>query len=144
MGDDAGMGDDGMGDDGMDDEEIDFDEFETEGMMENITLKAAPKPVTSEPARTNTKSITAFNSGQAGMEGRPVKMTGDTAKGRPNPTAKEMPDYQGNGHYGKPGPAPKPHLGQAAGVNQRRTNYEFIVVPVAQPTQRRCGRRAVT
>jgi hypothetical protein len=114
------MGDDaGMGDDGMDDEEVDFDEFETEGMMENITLKAAPKPVTSEPAGTNTKSITAFNSGQAGMEGRPVKMTGDTAKGRPAPTAKEMPDYQGDGHYGKPGPAPKPHLGQAAGVNTR-------------------------
>jgi hypothetical protein len=118
-GDDAGMEDDGMDGGGMGDEEIDFDEFETEGMMENITLKAAPKPVTSEPAGTNTKSITAFNSGQAGMEGRPVKMTGDTAKGRPAPTAKEMPDYQGDGHYGKPGPAPKPHLGQAAGVNTR-------------------------
>jgi hypothetical protein len=114
------MGDDaGMEDMGMDDMEMDDDEFETEGMMENITLKAAPKPVTSEPAGTNTKSITAFNSGQAGMEGRPVKMTGDTAKGRPAPTAKEMPDYQGDGHYGKPGPAPKPHLGQAAGVNTR-------------------------
>jgi hypothetical protein len=114
------MGDDaGMDDDSMDDEEIDFDEFETEGMMENITLKAAPKPVTSEPAGTNTKSITAFNSGQAGMEGRPVKMTGDTAKGRPAPTAKEMPDYQGDGHYGKPGPAPKPVTTQAAGVNTR-------------------------
>jgi hypothetical protein len=121
MGDAAGMEDDGMDMDGggMGDEEVDFDEFETEGMMENITLKAAPKPVTSEPAGTNTKSITAFNSGQAGMEGRPVKMTGDTAKGRPNPTAKEMPDYQGNGHYGKPGPAPKPVTTQAAGVNTR-------------------------
>jgi hypothetical protein len=118
MGDDAGMEDDGM-DGGMDDMAMDDDEFETEGMMENITLKAAPKPVTSEPAGTNTKSITAFNSGQAGMEGRPVKMTGDTAKGRPNPTAKEMPDYQGNGHYGKPGPAPKPVTTQAAGVNTR-------------------------
>ena len=117
-GDMGGMDDDGM-DGGMSDMEIDADEFETEGMMENITLKAAPKPVTSEPAGTNTKSTTAFNSGQAGMEGRPVKMTGDTAKGRPAPTAKEMPDYQGDGHYGKPGPAPKPHLGQAAGVNTR-------------------------
>ena len=104
---------------GMSDEEVDFDEFETEGMMENVSLKAAPKPVTSEPAGTNTKSITAFNSGQAGMEGRPVKMTGDTAKGRPAPTAKEMPDYQGDGHYGKPGPAPKPVTTQAAGVNTR-------------------------
>lgn len=114
MGDDAGMEDDGMDDMGMDD-----DEFETEGMMETIDLKAAPKPVTSEPAGTNTKSTTAFNSGAAGMAAHPVKMTGDTAKGRPAPTAKEMPDYQGNGHYGKPGPAPKPHLGQAAGVNTR-------------------------
>jgi hypothetical protein len=113
------MGDGGMDDGGMSDEEIDFDEFETEGMMENISLKAAPKPVTSEPAGTNTKSTTAFNSGQAGMEGRPVKMTGDTAKGRPAPTAKEMPDYQGDGHYGKPGPAPKPVTTQAAGVNTR-------------------------
>jgi hypothetical protein len=114
MGDNAGMEDDGMSP-----EEVDFDELGTEGMMETIDLKPAPKPVTSEPAGTNTKSITAFNSGQAGMEGRPVRMTGDTAKGRPAPTAKEMPDYQGNGHYGKPGPAPKPHLGQAAGVNTR-------------------------
>lgn len=113
------MGDGDMGDDGMSDMEIDADEFETEGMMETIDLKAAPKPVTSEPAGTNTKSTTAFNSGQAGMAARPVRMTGDTAKGRPNPTAKEMPDYQGDGHYGKPGPAPKPHLGQAAGVNTR-------------------------
>jgi len=107
----------GMSDDDMDN--MDDDEFETEGMMENISLKAAPKPVTSEPAGTNTKSTTAFNSGQAGMEGRPVKMTGDTAKGRPAPTAKEMPDYQGNGHYGKPGPAPKPVTTQATGVNTR-------------------------
>lgn len=116
------MGDDGMDsgmDMGMDDEEVDFDEFETEGMMETIDLKAAPKPVTSEPAGTNTKSTTAFNSGAAGMEGKPVKMTGDTAKGRPAPTAKEMPDYQGDGHYGKPGPAPKPVTTQAAGVNTR-------------------------
>lgn len=112
------MGDD-MGDDDMTDMEIDADEFETEGMMENVSLKAAPKPVTSEPAGTNTKSTTAFNSGAAGMEGKPVKMTGDTAKGRPAPTAKEMPDYQGDGHYGKPGPAPKPVTTQAAGVNTR-------------------------
>jgi len=119
----GGMGDDaGMEDDGMDDEEVDFDEIGTEGMMENITLKAAPKPVTSEPAGTNTKSITAFNSGQAGMEGHPVKMTGDTAKGRPNPTAKDMIGNVGNSPaQGTQNlkPATKPHLGQAAGVNTR-------------------------
>jgi hypothetical protein len=126
-GDMGGMDDDGMDDDGMDgggmgDEEVDFDEFETEGMMENITLKAAPKPVTSEPAGTNTKSTTAFNSGAAGMAANPVKMTGDTAKGRPNPTAKDMIGNVGNSPaQGTQSlkPATKPHLGQAAGVNTR-------------------------
>ena len=121
MGNDS-MDDMGMDDMGMDDMSMDDDEFETEGMMENITLKAAPKPVTSEPAGTNTKSITAFNSGQAGMEGRPVRMTGDTATGRPNPTAKDMIGNVGNtpaqGNQTLK-PAPKPHLGQAAGVNTR-------------------------
>jgi len=118
-GDDAGMEDDGMDGGGMGDMAMDDDEYETEGMMETIDLKAAPKPVTSEPAGTNTRSTTAFNSGAAGMASHPVKMTGDTAKGRPAPTAKEMPDYQGNGHYGKPGAAPKPVTTQAAGVNTR-------------------------
>jgi hypothetical protein len=122
MGDMGGMDD--MGDDmgGMGDMAMDDDEFETEGMMENITLKAAPKPVTSEPAGTNTKSTTAFNSGQSGMEGHPVRMTGDTAKGRPNPTAKDMIGNVGNSPaQGTQNlkPANKPHLGQAAGVNTR-------------------------
>ena len=128
MGGMGGMGDDmggmgGMGDDmgGMDD-----DEFETEGMMENITLKAAPKPVTSEPAGTNTKSITAFNSGQAGMEGRPVsagKNEGghhDTAAYKN--TTKDLIGKVGNSPaQGTQNlkPAPKPHLGQASGVNTR-------------------------
>ena len=124
-GDMGGMGDD-MGDDGMDDEEIDFDEFETEGMMENITLKAAPKPVTSEPAGTNTKSITAFNSGQAGMEGRPVR-AGQNEGGHHDTAAyknstKDMIGKVGNSPaQGTQNlkPAPKPHLGQAAGVNTR-------------------------
>jgi len=112
---------DNMGD-GMDDMEIDADEFETEGMMENITLKAAPKPVTSEPAGTNTKSTTAFNSGATGMAAHPVKMTGDTAKGRPNPTAKDMIGTVGNSPAQAKQdlkPATKPHLGQASGVNTR-------------------------
>ncbi len=124
------MGDNDMGgmddmdnmDGGMSDMEMDDDEFETEGMMENITLKAAPKPVTSEPAGTNTKSTTAFNSGAAGMASQPVRMTGDTAKGRPNPTAKDMIGNVGNtpaqGNQTLK-PATKPHLGQAAGVNTR-------------------------
>lgn len=128
-GDMGGMGDDmgdGMGDDGMDDEEIDFDEFETEGMMENITLKAAPKPVTSEPAGTNTKSITAFNSGQAGMEGRPVR-AGQNEGGHHDTaayknTTKDLIGKVGNSPAQAKQdlkPATKPHLGQASGVNTR-------------------------
>ena len=126
MGDNAGLEDDGMDGGGMGDEEIDFDEFETEGMMENITLKAAPKPVTSEPAGTNTKSITAFNSGQAGMEGRPVhagKNEGghhDTAAYKN--TTKDLIGKVGNSPAQSTQnlkPANKPHLGQAAGVNTR-------------------------
>ena len=126
MGDDTGMGDDGMDDMGMDDMSMDDDEFETEGMMENITLKAAPKPVTSEPAGTNTKSITAFNSGQAGMEGRPVS-AGKNEGGHHDTAAyknstKDMIGKVGNSPaQGTQNlkPAPKPHLGQAAGVNTR-------------------------
>ena len=125
-GDDAGMEDDGMDGGGMGDEEIDFDEFETEGMMENITLKAAPKPVTSEPAGTNTKSITAFNSGQAGMEGRPVS-AGKNEGGHHDTAAYKNSTKDLIGKVGNSPaqgtqnlkPANKPHLGQAAGVNTR-------------------------
>jgi hypothetical protein len=128
MGDEGGeaAGDDAMDmdaevevGDGMTDMEIDDDELETEGMMynENVTLKPAPKPVTSEEGNTNKKSTVAANAGARGAMAHPVKMTGDTAKGRPAPAVKDMPGYQGDGHYGKPGAAPKPHLAQAAGVN---------------------------
>ena len=124
MGDDAGMEDDGM--DNMDDMAMDDDEFETEGMMENITLKAAPKPVTSEPAGTNTKSITAFNSGQAGMEGRPVH-AGKNEGGHHDTAAYKNSTKDLIGKVGNSPaqgtqnlkPANKPHLGQAAGVNTR-------------------------
>jgi len=127
------MGGDNMGsdmDDGMDD--MDADEFETEGMdgtngmMENVDLKAAPKPVTSEPAGTNTKSITAFNSGAAGMAARPVQAgkneggSHDTAAYKN--TTKDLIGKVGNSPAQSTQdlkPATKPHLGQAAGVNTR-------------------------
>ena len=85
------------------------------GMMENVSLKAAPKPVTSEPAGTNSKSTVAANSGARGMQGSPVKMTGDTAQGRPAPSAKDM----GMTTSPKQGAAPKPVMTQAAGVNTK-------------------------
>jgi hypothetical protein len=114
----------GMSD--MDMDNMDDDEFETEGMMENVTLKAAPKPVTSEPAGTNTKSITAFNSGQAGMEGRPVH-AGKNEGGHHDTAAYKNSTKDLIGKVGNSPaqgtqnlkPANKPHLGQAAGVNTR-------------------------
>ena len=97
--------------------------FDTdEGMMENVDLKAAPKPVTTEPAGTNTKSTVAVNSGAKGMQGAPVRMTGDTAQGRAAPKTGDLP---GVGSFknapakdgSKLAPAPKPVTAQAAGVN---------------------------
>ena len=98
----------------------DDDEF---ALAENINLAAAPKPVTSEPAGTNTKSTVAFNSGAKGMEGAPVRMTGDTAKGRPAPSTQEVSSdkFQNEPATGskKLSPATKPVTTQAAGVNTR-------------------------
>ena len=91
---------DDMDMDGMDMEEIDDDEMETEGMHkmpmgEAVSLKAAPKAVTSEEGSVNKKSTVAANSGSRGAVAQPVKMTGDTAEGRPAPQAKDMiTDFQ--------------------------------------------------
>jgi hypothetical protein len=104
-----------VGSDGMDAEEVVDDELETEGMMENVSLKAAPKPTTSEEGGTNTKSTVAANSGAKGAMAKPVSTTGAEAKGRPAPTAKDM------GSTTEPNvkPATKPTLSQAAGVNNK-------------------------
>jgi hypothetical protein len=93
-----------------------------ESMMENITLAAAPKPTTTEPAGTNTKSTVAFNSGAAGMASSPVKMTGDTAQGRPAPKTGELiGKVQNTPATGNKtlSPATKPVTTQAAGVNTK-------------------------
>ena len=96
------------------------------GMMENVKLDAAPKPTTTEPAGTNTKSTVAFNSGAKGMQGAPVKMTGDTAQGRSAPKSGDLPEAgQFKNVPGKGGAnsklsaAPKPVTSQASGVNTR-------------------------
>ena len=121
MGDDAG-GDEEMDmdmdmevGDGMSDEEVADDELETEGMYENVDLKAAPKPVTSEEGGINKKSTVAANSGAKGAIAKPVSMTGDTAHGRTAPTAKDM----GSTTQPNVKPATKPHLAQATGVNTK-------------------------
>jgi hypothetical protein len=116
------------GDDGGEEEEFDMDAGgdaiemdDTEeimpemGMMENVDLKAAPKPVTTEPAGTNSKSTVAANSGAKGMAASPVKMTGDTAQGRSAPAVKDM----GMTTSPAQGAAPKPVTTQAAGVNTK-------------------------
>jgi uncharacterized small protein (DUF1192 family) len=118
---------DGKNNDMMDTEEVIDDEMETEGMMkmpmeEAISLKAAPKPVTSEEGSVNKHSTVAANSGSRGAMAHPVKMTGDTAQGRPAPTTKDLIGrVQNTPAQGsvKQEAAPKPHLAQATGVNTK-------------------------
>ena len=126
MGDD--MGSDSVSDmDGGDDLEMDDTdtaEFSDEemGMMEAINLAKAPAPVTSEPAGTNTKSTNANNSGAKGAVASPVKMTGDTAQGRPAPKAGELiGKVQNTPATGdkQMSAAPKPVTAQATGVNTK-------------------------
>ena len=121
-GDDMG----GMGDDGMGEIEVDADEFETEGMMENITLKQVhPKTTTHEEGDGKAGPV-AFNAGQTGMAGRPVKA--GQAEGGHHDTAayknttKDLIGKVGNSPAQTKQdlkPATKPHLGQATGVNTR-------------------------
>jgi len=126
MGDDAGMGDDGMGDDGMDAEEVDFDEFETEGMMENISLKQVHPKVTTHEEGDGKAGPVAFNAGQTGMEGRPVR-AGKNEGGHHDTAAYKNSTKDLIGKVGNTPaqakqdlkPATKPHLGQASGVNTR-------------------------
>ena len=124
-GDDMGMGDgDGFGpDEGGDAIEMDDTGEMEPGMMEAISLKAAPKPVTAEQGNGKAGPV-AFNSGAAGMASKPVH-TGANEGGHHDTAA-----YSNNTKdlIGKVGntpaqstqglkPATKPHLGQAPGVN---------------------------
>lgn len=115
-------GQDGDAADMMSSDEVDADEFETEGMMENITLKQVhPKTTTQEEGNGKSGPV-AFNSGAAGMASKPVRMTGDTAQGRTAPTAKDMIGKVGNSPSQStqaPKPATKPHTAQATGVNTK-------------------------
>ena len=126
MGDDMGDGDGDDGDDFGADEGGDAIEVDdTEEMMpvaEAVSLKAAPKPVTSEEGGVNKKSTVAANSGAAGMAAKPVHATGTEAKGRPAPTTKDLiGDFQNKAGAGMKdqSPATKPHLAQATGVNTK-------------------------
>jgi len=113
---DAEVGGDAFADDDTAEFEVDSEEV----MAENVSLKAAPKPVTSEPSGTGSKSPNANNSGARGAMAAPVKMTGDTAQGRPAPKAGELIGKVQNtpgGDGSKQTAAPKPVTAQASGVN---------------------------
>ena len=119
-GDDLG-GDDLGPDEGGDAIEMD-DTDEMMPMAEAITLKAAPKPTTSEEGGVNKKSTVAANSGAAGMAGKPVKADTTDEKGRKAPDAKDMiSDFQNKAGAGMKGQkaAPKPVTSQASGTNTR-------------------------
>ena len=123
MGDDdmAGDGDDFGADEGGDAIEMD-DTEEMMPMAEAVSLKAAPKPVTSEEGSVNKKGVVAANSGAAGMAAKPVHATGTEAKGRPAPTTKDLiGDFQNKAGTSMKdqSPATKPHLAQASGVNTK-------------------------
>lgn len=116
---DAEVGGDAFADDDTAEFEVDAEE---EVMAENVSLKAAPKPVTSEPAGTGSKSPNANNSGARGAMAAPVKMVGDTAEGRPAPKAGELIGKVQNtpgGDGSKQTAAPKPVTAQASGVNTK-------------------------
>lgn len=106
-----------MEQDEIDDMEDEMDEpidvnVEVEGLEEGVELVAAPKPVTTSPA---SKSPVAANSGQKGMDAKPVDIKDGGEKGRATPKYGDMdgttkPDVK---------PAPKPELAQASGVNTK-------------------------
>ena len=106
----------------------DVEEFgdEDEEMMENVSLKAAPKPTTSEEGGINKKAVYAANSGAAGMQGKPVH-TGQSQGGKHDTSAYSnshkdlIGDFQnkaGNNMKDQKA-APKPVTSQATGVNTK-------------------------
>ena len=129
------MGGDDMGDgDGFGPDEggdaIEMDDTEEMGMMEAISLKAAPKPVTSEEGGVNKKSTVAANAGAKGPIGnsvKPVHAGGEMggrhdAPGAYSNSTKDLIGKVGNTPAQgtqSPKPATKPVMGQASGVNTK-------------------------
>jgi len=96
-----------------------------EMMEEGITLDKVPAPTHGDDG-ANNKSVVAFNSGARGMQGSPVKMTGDVAQGRPAPKTGDLPEagkFKNTPAKGtansKLSAAPKPVTAQASGVNTK-------------------------
>jgi len=128
MGGDFGDGDDFGPEEGGD--AIEMDDTEEMGMMEAVTLKAAPKPVTSEEGGVNKKSTVAANAGAKGPIGnsvKPVHAGGEMggkhdAAGAYSNSTKDLIGKVGNtpaqGTQNLK-PATKPTTGQAGGVNTK-------------------------
>jgi hypothetical protein len=104
----------------------DMDDMGGKGMMENVSLKAAPKPTTSEEGGINKKAVYAANSGATGMQGKPVH-TGTSMGGKNDTSAYSnshkdlISDFQnkaGNSMKDQKA-APKPVTSQATGVNTK-------------------------
>ena len=127
MGNDMGNGDDMGPEEGGD--AIEMDDTEEMGMMEAVSLKAAPKPVTSEEGGVNKKSAVAANAGAKGPIGNSVKPVhaGGEMGGRHDTAAYSNSTKDLIGRVGntpaqgtqRPSAATKPSLGQAAGVNTK-------------------------
>ena len=127
MGNDMGNGDDMGSEEGGD--AIEMDDTEEMGMMEAVSLKAAPKPVTSEEGGVNKKSAVAANAGAKGPIGNSVKPVhaGGEMGGRHDTAAYSNSTKDLIGRVGntpaqgtqRPSAATKPSLGQAAGVNTK-------------------------
>ena len=130
----GGEGGDDMGNgDGFGPEEggdaIEMDDTEEMGMMEAVTLKAAPKPVTSEEGGVNKKSTVSANSGAKGPIGnsvKPVHAGGEMGGNHDTPAySNNTKDLIGRvGNTPAQGtqnlkPATKPTTGQASGVNTK-------------------------
>jgi hypothetical protein len=122
------MGDNGDSVDSMDGgDDLEMDDTDTAefgdeemGMMEAVSLsKVAPAKMGDDGA--NTKSVVPQNSGAKGAVAHPVKMTGDTAQGRPAPKSGELIGKVQNSVGGNKtmSPATKPVTTQAAGVNTK-------------------------
>jgi hypothetical protein len=119
-GDDLEMDDTETAEFGMDGDEVSDEEEVEMGMMEAVSLaKVAPAKMGDDGA--NTKSVVPQNSGAKGAMAHPVKMTGDTAQGRPAPKTGELIGKVQNSVGGdkKMSAAPKPVTAQASGVNTK-------------------------
>ena len=125
--DDMGGNGDMMGpDEGGD--ALEMDDTEEMGMLEAVSLKAAPKPVTGEQG-AYSKSPVAANAGAKGPIGNTVKPVhaGGEMGGKhdtsaySNNTKDLIGDFQNKAGASMKDqkPATKPHLGQASGVNTK-------------------------